>query len=120
MENFTSMNLNEFWNPITVNKDVNNLTFISIVESKDYPIVGLQFHPEKNAYEWEKNYPHSWSAIYSGRFFYDWFVNECRKNKHDYYIVNKTALNDELIYNYPATFVGKLKPIFEQVYFFND
>lgn len=118
MENFASMNLNEFWNPFTVNKDVNNLTFISIVESKDYPIVGLQFHPEKNAYEWEKNDPHSWSTVYSARYFDDWFVNECHKNKHDYYTANRTSLNTKLIYNYPTTYIGEKKnPFFEQVYF---
>ncbi|XP_022168636.1 gamma-glutamyl hydrolase A-like, partial [Myzus persicae] len=72
-KNFTSMKLDHFWNPITINEDENNLTYISTVEAKNYPFVGLQFHPEKNAYEWERNDPHSWSAIYSARYFYDWF-----------------------------------------------
>lgn len=117
-ENFTSMNLDNFWNPITTNKDTYNLTFISMIEAKDYPFVGLQFHPEKNAYEWEQNDPHSWSAIYSARFFYDSFVNECRRNNHSY--TNKSMLENELIYNYPTTYVGKLKKKFDQVYFFNE
>jgi len=113
------MNLDTFWNPITTNQDNNNLTFISTIEAKDYPFVGLQFHPEKNAYEWSKNYPHSWSAIQSARYFYDWFINECRKNNHDF--MNNSALQDKLIYNYPVTYVGKLfERTFEQVYFFND
>lgn len=35
--------------------------FVSAVEHKSYPFVGLQFHPEKNAYEWNEAYhnPHS-------------------------------------------------------------
>jgi len=111
------MDLDKFWNPITTNEDANSLTFISIVESKNYPFVGLQFHPEKNAYEWENNDPHSTSAVYSARFFYDWFVNECRKNKHKF--MDKTTLENELIYNYPTTYVGKFNYTFEQVYFFN-
>lgn len=89
-----------------------------MIEAKRYPFVGLQFHPEKNAFEWERNDPHSSSAIYSARYFYDWFVNECRKNKHVY--TNITALENELIYNYPSTYVGKFKSVFEQVYFFNE
>lgn len=116
--NFTSMNLNTFWNPITVNEDKDNLTFISMIEAKNYPFVGLQFHPEKNAYEWVKDDPHSWSAIYSARYFYDWFVNECRKNKHSF--IKKSTLKNELIYNYPTTYVGKIDSSFEQVYFFNE
>ncbi|XP_025407683.1 gamma-glutamyl hydrolase A-like [Sipha flava] len=117
-KNFTSMHLNQFWNSITIN-NVNNLTFISTIEAQRYPFVGLQFHPEKNAFEWERNYPHSLSAIHTVRYFYDWFVDECRKNKHAY--TNITALKNELIYNYPSTYVGKFKSTtFEQVYFFNE
>lgn len=113
-----SLNLNKFWNPIAVNEDEHNVTFISIIEAKDYPFVGLQFHPEKNSYEWKQNDPHSWSAIYSARCFYDWFVNESRKNKHKY--ANKSVFENELIYNHPATYVGKFNSFYEQVYFFND
>lgn len=111
------MKLDNFWNPVTISKDTYNLTFISTIEAKNYPFVGLQFHPEKNAYEWEKNDPHSSSAIYSARYFYDWFVNESRRNNHRY--ENKSILESELIYNYPTTYVGKLKSAFEQVYFFD-
>ncbi|CAH1722376.1 unnamed protein product [Aphis gossypii] len=117
-KNFTSMNLDKFWNSISLNKDKNNMTFISTIEAKNYPFVGLQFHPEKNAYEWEKNDPHSWSAIYSARYFYDWFVNECRQNNHRY--MKNSTLEKELIYNYPTTYVGKLHYTFEEVYFFSE
>uniref|UniRef100_A0A2H8TKB7 folate gamma-glutamyl hydrolase n=1 Tax=Melanaphis sacchari TaxID=742174 RepID=A0A2H8TKB7_9HEMI len=116
-KNFTSMELDRFWNSITVNKDSNNLTFISTVEAKNYPFVGLQYHPEKNFYEWERNDPHSWSAIHSARYFYDWFINECRKNKHRY--IDNNTLDNELIYNYPTSYIGKLNYVFEQVYFFD-
>lgn len=111
------MNLDTFWNPITLNEDNNNLTFISTIEAKKYPFVGLQFHPEKNAYEWKKNDPHTSSAIYSARYFYDWFINECRRNYHNRH-KNNSLLENELIYNYPTTYVGKLKSVFEQVYIF--
>lgn len=113
-ENFTSMHLNKFWNAITTNEDAGNLTFISMIEAKRYPFVGLQFHPEKNAYEWLNNDPHGRSAIHSARYFYDWFVDECRRNKHSY--KNETELEQELIYNHPKTYV---RDYFEEVYFFD-
>lgn len=112
------MHLDKYWNSITVNEDINNLTFISTIEAKRHPFVGVQFHPEKNAFEWEKNDPHSSSAILSARYFFDWFISECRKNKHVY---NITTLKNDLIYNYPSTYVGKFKSAtFEQVYFFDE
>ncbi|XP_050544522.1 gamma-glutamyl hydrolase B-like [Daktulosphaira vitifoliae] len=113
----SSTGLNKFWNTITINRDINDMEFISSIEAKNYPFVGLQFHPEKNAYEWERNDPHDWDAIYSARFFYDWFLNECRQNKHKY--INEEELKAEIIYNYPETHVGNdTYAMFEQVYFF--
>jgi hypothetical protein len=38
--------------------------YISTIEAKDYPIVGLQWHPEKNSYEWSRHtdIPHGYLA----------------------------------------------------------
>eukprot|EP00882_Tetradesmus_deserticola_P024941 GHRQ01027317.1.p2 GENE.GHRQ01027317.1~~GHRQ01027317.1.p2 ORF type:complete len:119 (-),score=10.89 GHRQ01027317.1:274-630(-) len=38
--------------------------YISTIEAKKYPILGLQWHPEKNNYEWtkHKNIPHGYWA----------------------------------------------------------
>ena len=39
--------------------------YISTVEAKKYPVLGLQWHPEKNSFEWtkHKNIPHGyWST----------------------------------------------------------
>lgn len=38
--------------------------YISTVEAKEYPILGLQWHPEKNTFEWtkHKNIPHGYWA----------------------------------------------------------
>jgi hypothetical protein len=38
--------------------------YISTVEAKEYPILGLQWHPEKNSFEWtkHKNIPHGYWA----------------------------------------------------------
>ena len=38
--------------------------YISMIEAKAYPFVGLQWHPEKNAYEWSRHMdiPHGYLA----------------------------------------------------------
>ena len=43
----------------------------------DYPIYATQWHPEKNAFEWTRDYiPHSPNAIKTTFFMADFFVNE--------------------------------------------
>ena len=40
--------MDQFWDILSVNKDVNGLEFVSTIEAKNYPIFGTQFHPEKS------------------------------------------------------------------------
>lgn len=80
----------------------------------------MQFHPEKNLYEWirNRNIPHGESAIESAQYFATFFVNECRKSDNRF-----TSLDEEnqaLIYNFPATFTGRLNSSFEQSYLFES
>ena len=44
----TSESMSEFWTIISTNHDDNGTEFVSLFESKKYPIWGSQFHPEKN------------------------------------------------------------------------
>jgi hypothetical protein len=61
-----------------VNNDSQGLEFVSSFEHKKYPIYGVQFHPEKNAFEWKKtnNNPHTANAILVQQYFANFFVNE--------------------------------------------
>lgn len=114
----TRFALNNLWKVLAVNKDSNNLEFISVAEMKNYPIFAVQFHPEKNAYEWNKdqNNPHSFNAVYSARYFYDYFVNQARQNLNKY---PEGLLIKDLIENYKPFFTGKYKEQgFDQVYLF--
>ena len=56
------------------------LQYISAVEAKKYPFYAVQFHPEKNIYEWtvKENIPHSIEAMESAQYFANFFVNEGR------------------------------------------
>lgn len=44
--------LSKAWRVLSTNEDKNGLTFISSSEHFTRPVVGVQFHPEKNSYEW--------------------------------------------------------------------
>ena len=46
-------NLKSFWDVLSYNHDKNGKVFVSMIESKKYPIYGVQFHPEKNSMEWK-------------------------------------------------------------------
>ncbi|XP_014287782.1 gamma-glutamyl hydrolase isoform X2 [Halyomorpha halys] len=117
-KNMTEFHLNKNWKVLSTNQDVkNNLTFISSLESTKYPFVGLQFHPEKNNFEWRKdlNYPHSANAIATSRYFFDWLVSYTRLNNNSF--ENEKKVYKNLISNFQVTLTaGKL--IYDEVYFF--
>jgi len=84
-ETFYSMpNLYDFWDPISYNHDKNGRVFVSMIEAKKYPFYGVQFHPEKNSFEWKDNLEinHEMGSIEVGHYFGNFFVNEARKNTH--------------------------------------
>lgn len=64
---------------ISINKDLNDLTFISTIEHHTLPFYGTQYHPEKNNFEWAirlHGIPHTSNAIRVSHYFSDFFVNE--------------------------------------------
>lgn len=106
------------WNILATNKDINDVEFISAMEHKKYPIYGVQFHPEKNQFEFKKNrgFPHSIDSIKSAQFFANFFVNECRKNKNAF--SNSTVEAQSLIYNFDPKYTGLQSGYYEQIYVF--
>jgi len=78
----TELNLNHDWRFMTTNEDSYGLEYISTLEHKEYPLYGLQFHPEKNIYEWREDKVHNHSAdgIRVSQYFANFFVNEGKKN----------------------------------------
>lgn len=85
-----------------------------------YPFYGVQFHPEKNLYEWipDRNIVHNENAIASSQYFAWFFVNECRKNDNHFTDIEEE--NRMLIYNYPSTFTGLIQSPYEQSYLFKS
>lgn len=118
--NLTSAGLDRDWQVTAVNRDSQGLEFVSSFEHKQYPIYGVQFHPEKNAYEWRvtNNNPHTANAILVGQYFANFFINEARKNNHQF--PSSEEEERALIYNYQPAYTGKTGSTFEQCYFFTD
>ncbi|XP_075235426.1 gamma-glutamyl hydrolase A-like [Lycorma delicatula] len=117
-KNMTRTGLDKEWKILSLNMDKNGLIFVSSIESIDMPFVGIQFHPEKNSYEWKKsqNNPHSRKAVLSARHFYDWIANEASKNEHSY--PSESDKTNALIENYSVFYTGKQGASYEEVYLF--
>ncbi|XP_062541132.1 gamma-glutamyl hydrolase-like isoform X1 [Armigeres subalbatus] len=117
-QNLTALGLDEEWRVMSTNMDWNGLEFISTIEHKILPFYGIQFHPEKNIYEWvrNKNISHTPNAIKVSQYFADFFVNEARKSEQRFQ--DADDIDRHVIYNYPVSFTGLKKSSFEQCYLF--
>lgn len=113
---FDEFGLNKEWRILSTS--VADIEFISSFESQKYPFYGLQFHPEKNVYEFKSslNIPHGSSAIKVSQYFANLFVDESRKNNHKFpsWAVEQKAL----IYNYKPAYTGQKNASYEQLYMF--
>ncbi|KAL9656722.1 hypothetical protein ABK040_002989 [Willaertia magna] len=106
-------------NLLAVNKDRKGRSFVSLFEHKKYPIYASQFHPEKISFEW---YPledinHSFDSVIANNYFAQFFVDETRKNLHQFDKIEKEQ--KALIYNYTPVYTGLFDDDFVQCYFFN-
>ncbi|CAH0714188.1 unnamed protein product, partial [Brenthis ino] len=117
-KNLEAYNLTEDWRVTSYSFDDYGVEFIASIEHTRYPFYGVQFHPEKNAFEWKesKNYAHSLEAVKSNRYFMDFFVKECRKNSHSFASIAEENLY--LIYNHQPHFTGVLGSAYHQCYLF--
>ena len=115
-QNFTKYNMDNFWTLLATGNDRNGLEFVAVIEAKDYPIWGTQFHPEKNSFEWTLKYPdipHSLDAIKSASFFSNFFVEQSRKSQHSF--ENRSEEEKFLIYNEIPVFTGNVDINFSMV-----
>ena len=77
-DNFTKLEtLTDFWSVLSTNYDENGIQFISMMEAKHYPFWAVQYHPEKNMFEWTEKYqniPHTQDAVHVAAFHSEFFV----------------------------------------------
>ena len=68
---------------VSTNFDRRGQAFVSTMEGWDYPIVGTQWHPERNAYEWRDLFSpeaHSPEAVAAMQYMATFFVTDARRN----------------------------------------
>uniref|UniRef100_A0A8C5Q3L0 folate gamma-glutamyl hydrolase n=1 Tax=Leptobrachium leishanense TaxID=445787 RepID=A0A8C5Q3L0_9ANUR len=119
MKNFTANEkMKKFYNVLSTNTD-GKVEFISTFEAYTYPIYGVQWHPEKNPFEWKRNsdISHVAEAIHVAFYMAEFFVNEARKSLHTF--PDDSLEKKALIYNYNPKYTGN-NSVFEQVYFFDE
>ena len=112
---YTNSKLNQFYQLLSTNQDRKGREFISTIESKQYPIYGCQWHPERQVFSFNPQSPglnHSYDSIRANSAVGQFFVNECRKNNHHFF--NKTEEDSMVIYNYVPVYY----PPTVQVYLF--
>ncbi|CAM9505195.1 unnamed protein product [Discosporangium mesarthrocarpum] len=105
-EAFLESPLADLFRVITINFDRTRRGYISGIEGFDWPIYGIQWHPEKSQFEWgydEDGTPHqiinhSDSSVQLSQALANFFVEEARKNPHVFQ--GKHALQ----WNLPALF----------------
>ncbi|CAG9461316.1 unnamed protein product [Pedinophyceae sp. YPF-701] len=96
---------------------------VSMFEHTSRPIYGVQWHPEKNLYEWteEEDIPHSSEAARLAQAIANFVVDEARRSDHAL-PEDPAAAAQLLIYNYqPVPGVASengLEADFEQIYVF--
>lgn len=120
---YVDQRLRDTFRLLTVSYDRNGQAYVSSMEGKDAPILALQFHPEKNAYEWntEEHIPHSMDAVEFSQRIGNYVGKLARNSKH-----RPTSSSQErsmLIYQYPVTYTGYstktgVESTFEQEYRF--
>nr|GMC68563.1 gamma-glutamyl hydrolase 2-like [Ipomoea batatas]GMC90673.1 gamma-glutamyl hydrolase 2-like [Ipomoea batatas]GME13104.1 gamma-glutamyl hydrolase 2-like [Ipomoea batatas] len=110
-------NLRDFFNVLTTSVDKDNKVYVSTIQAKKFPIVGVQWAPERNAFEWSlSEIPHTEDAILVSQSVANYFVGEARKSI--------TEPDDEdvrryLIYNYNTSYSGKDGSGYIEVYIFS-
>jgi len=87
----STSSLSSFFSMISTNKDRQGVEFVSMIEAFDYPIIGSQWHPEKNDFEWGKTngipneaINHSPAAMLVAQYSADFFVQLARRNTHHF------------------------------------
>jgi len=90
--------LSKFMMPLTMLEDKSKNKYITSYEVSNYPLFGVQFHPEKTSFEWHITTDRSDYAVSATRKLGANFVKECRKNSH--VVTDKALIKSLGVYNY--------------------
>ncbi|XP_069101854.1 gamma-glutamyl hydrolase-like [Argopecten irradians] len=116
-QNFSeNSQLSSFYRVMSTSLDMHDNVYISAMEAYKYPFYGVQFHPEKNVYNWDLRFTnnHDADAIRVAHYFSEFFLSEARKSYHFFPTIEEEI--DALIDNYKPQFSKDSS--FEDVYHF--
>ena len=111
-----SDSLASFFTLVATAADRAGVPYVAMVEAKRYPFFATQWHPEKNAYEWSGDVPHTSDAVHVTSYFAEVLGREARRSSHAF--SDMGTLNAVLFYNVSPTFTARGGGYFEQAYFF--
>lgn len=106
---------------LATNMDRHMREYVSVMESRDYPIYAVMFHAEEVMFsfvikEKHTSVPHSPAALHTTQYFANFFADECRKSSNH---MSPDTLQRHIIYNYaPEHTIDSHEP-YDQSYFFD-
>ncbi|KAL7143459.1 hypothetical protein ABFS83_08G192100 [Erythranthe nasuta] len=113
--------LDSFFKILATSTDKNGKPYVSTVQARKYPVTAVQWHPEKNAFEWGlSGIPHSEDAVQVTQHVANFFVREARISATNKPKPSPQKVLDNLIYNYSPTYCGKAGKGFDEVYIFSS
>eukprot|EP00741_Cyanophora_paradoxa_P016303 tig00020911_g15742.t1 len=110
--------LAEFFDIVSTNVDRAGRTFISTIEAKQFPVYGVQWHPEKPQFEWDplEVIDHSGPSVRASQYIANFIVSEARRSLHQL----DPKLQGQLIYAHSPVYVQDRLRYFQQAYFFDS
>ena len=79
----TNQKLKNFWNMVaTSTSHGDNVDFVCTMEAKKYPFYGVQFHPEKNLFEWKVSADRSLEGVEVIQIMSNRFIEKARASNH--------------------------------------
>lgn len=112
-------NLMNTFRVLSTNLDARGKEFVSTIEGIRYPFYAMQWHPEKNIFEWtrKERISHFPDAIEISQEISNFFVNEARKNNQHFKTEKEEV--DNSIFIYDQVYSGG-SSLYEQVYVFGN
>eukprot|EP00658_Telonema_sp_P-2_P052437 TRINITY_DN4064_c0_g1_i3.p1 TRINITY_DN4064_c0_g1~~TRINITY_DN4064_c0_g1_i3.p1 ORF type:complete len:332 (+),score=59.47 TRINITY_DN4064_c0_g1_i3:20-1015(+) len=117
--------LNSTWIVLATNRDRRGKQFVSLAQSRTLPMFASQWHPEKNAFEYDQSWDspldaqsvHSADAVSASAWLASEFVDRARRNSRSF--SSKDAFRNASIFNFSPVYTDKRFPgkdLWEQTY----
>jgi gamma-glutamyl hydrolase len=76
--------LSDYFTLAGVSHNPEGVEFVSVIQGKTWPVVGLQFHPEKNNFEYWADANRSRQGISASQHLANQFVDKARLSTHSF------------------------------------